>query len=272
MIAGNFLNYRGFRWMWISAFILTFFIVWYVLDDTPGGPGGGTLLGITSGTVSALIMVCLMWFARRKRAYHSRMGTVKGWLSAHVWLGTLLLFLVPLHSGFQFGLNIHGATYFLLLIVVLSGFFGVYVYLRYPLLLESHRGGGSLETLQEELALIDKKIENEALGKSDALLKILSEQDCSLPRGYWALLFSSPPTELSSTEGGKYFAQLSSEEIPAAERLLSLLSRKRSQINRLQRELKLFFTMQAWLYLHVPLASALMLAVVLHIGIVFLMW
>lgn len=268
----NFLNYKGLRWCWISLAILLFFALWYLLDDTPGGASGGTLLGITAGTISAIIMVFLMWFARRKRDYHSRLGTLRGWLSAHVWLGTLLLLLVPLHSGFQFGFNIHGLTYFLLIGVVISGFYGVYVYLRYPFLAESHRGGESLKVVQEELSLIEKKLEHEALDKSDAVVGILSEQDCRLPVGYWSLLFSSAPTELGSEQGARYLSQVSTHEIPAAERLLSLLSKKRSLIARLQREARIFFAMQIWLYIHVPLASALMVAVALHIGIVLLMW
>jgi len=268
----NFLNYKGLRWCWISLAILMFFVLWYLLDDTPGGPNGGTLLGITAGTVSAIIMVILIWFARRKRDYHSRLGTLRGWLSAHVWLGTILLLLVPLHSGFKFGFNIHGLTYFLLLGVVFSGFYGVYVYLRYPFLAESHRGGGSLKTVQEELLLIEKKLEHEALDKSDAVVGILSEQDCHLPVGYWSLLFSAAPAELDSAHGAKYLSKISPDEVPAAERLLSLLSKKRSLIARLQRETRIFFAMQIWLYIHVPLASALILAVALHIGIVLLMW
>lgn len=52
----------------------------------------------------------MAWYGIRKRRYRSS-GSMQGWLSAHIYLGTALTFLVTLHSGFHFGLNIHTLTY-----------------------------------------------------------------------------------------------------------------------------------------------------------------
>lgn len=47
---------------------------------------------------------------------------VAGWLSAHVYLGTALIVVATLHTGFEFGWSVHTLAYALTLAVVLSGF------------------------------------------------------------------------------------------------------------------------------------------------------
>jgi hypothetical protein len=272
MISENFLNYKSWRWFWISLVTFLFFLSWYLMDDTPGVPNGGTLFGISSGIAAAGIMVFLMWYAKRKRSYFSRVGTLKGWLSAHVWLGLLLIVLVPLHSGFQFGFSVHGLTYFFLIAVVLTGIWGIYAFIKYPSLIDSHRGGGSAKLLKEELTLVERQIENELGQSTDSVLRVLKKYDVAVPQSYWALLLASAPAELQSSEGAKDFSKMNEQEQQSAERLLSLVNKKRSLITKMRKEARLFFALQCWLYIHLPLASILMVLLVLHIGIVLLMW
>ncbi len=66
------------------------------------------------------------------------MGTVKAWLSLHVYLGLLGPLLVLLHAGFPFEFKyaelfkagLAGLSTYLMLIVVASGFIGRYLYRR----------------------------------------------------------------------------------------------------------------------------------------------
>ena len=60
------------------------------------------------------------------------MGSVQGWTSAHVYLGTALLIIATLHAGFQVGWNLHTLAYVLMIVVIASGFFGLYSYLNIP--------------------------------------------------------------------------------------------------------------------------------------------
>ena len=62
----------------------------YWIDDPQEPANGGTVLGYTLGTIAALLIVLLAWFGIRKRRYASTLGSVQGWLSAHVYLGATL--------------------------------------------------------------------------------------------------------------------------------------------------------------------------------------
>src|SRR5688572_28234079 len=77
-------------------------------------PYGGTWLGYALCAVGAVLILWLMLLGIRKRRYRSSLGTVQGWTSAHVYLGACLLVIVTLHSGFEFGWNVHTAAYALM--------------------------------------------------------------------------------------------------------------------------------------------------------------
>ena len=51
-------------------------------------PYGGTALGYTFGTIGAVLILWLLLLGVRKRSYASSLGTVQGWTSAHVYLGS----------------------------------------------------------------------------------------------------------------------------------------------------------------------------------------
>ena len=47
--------------------------------------------------------------------------SLKAWVSAHVYLGLSLIVIATLHTGFQFGWNVHTLAYALMMLVILSG-------------------------------------------------------------------------------------------------------------------------------------------------------
>ncbi len=82
MIAHSVLTLGNFRYLKLSALLTIASIAAYVWHRPPLAPNGGTWLGYTLGTVGALLIVWLVLFGLRKRDYRSRLGTVRGWLSA----------------------------------------------------------------------------------------------------------------------------------------------------------------------------------------------
>ena len=117
-------NYRNARYFWVATALSIASSLAYYWHQPINSPNGGTWLGYTLGTIGALLIVWLMLLGIRKRNYRSNLGTVQGWTSAHVYLGTALLIVATLHCGLQFGYNIHTFAYVLMVMVIFSGFFG----------------------------------------------------------------------------------------------------------------------------------------------------
>src|SRR4029079_12065231 len=150
------LTYANSRYLWISLALMGGSLAAYIWHD-PGGPAnGGTWLGYTLGTIAALMIVWLMLFGIRKRNYMTSPGTLRGSLSVHVYRRTSLIFVVLLHTGFDIHWNLHTFTFVLMLIVIFSGFFGMYVYLRYPTLMTRNRESATRAAMLEEIAEIDQ--------------------------------------------------------------------------------------------------------------------
>ena len=121
------LEYRHFRYLKVALVLSLGAGVAYWWHDPPVKPYGGTWLGYSLGTVGALLIVWLMLFGVRKRRYAGGRNVLRGWLSAHVYLGTALILVALLHCGFQFGWNLHTLALVLMLAVIFSGFFMMFL-------------------------------------------------------------------------------------------------------------------------------------------------
>src|SRR5882757_3248630 len=154
---------------------------------------GGTWQGYVLGTTGALLIVWLALLGIRKRSYSSTVGTVQGWTSAHVYLGTALLVVGTLHSALKFGWNIHTYTYILMCLVILSGFVGVYSYMLHPTQVAKNRAGGIRSELFSELFDLDRQ-GVELAKKCDPAVRLAVESSIertSVGGGVYAQLFGS---------------------------------------------------------------------------------
>src|SRR5947207_7828366 len=88
---------------------------------------GGTPLGLIFGTISLGIFVFAALLGVRKKLMLWRVGTVQRWLRAHIWLTILTIPLVILHSGFRFGGAMTTLLLVLYTIVMVSGFYGLFL-------------------------------------------------------------------------------------------------------------------------------------------------
>ncbi|MGD8828846.1 MAG: hypothetical protein PVG21_09100, partial [Gammaproteobacteria bacterium] len=147
----SFLTYRKFLYLKLALLLVVAAATAYALDSPLSGRNGGTPLGYILGTIGALIILWLLWYGIRKRQFHSSDGTVKGWLSAHVYFGIALVIIATLHCAFQFGFNIHTLAYGLMVAVVLSGFYGIYAYARYPRAMTENRANMSPQAMLREV-------------------------------------------------------------------------------------------------------------------------
>ena len=151
------LEYAQHRYLKVAVLLCAISVALYLWHDPLSPPNGGTWLGYTLGGIGAALILWLMALGVRKRSYASSFGTVRGWTSAHVYLGLALLIVATLHSGFQFGWNVHTLCYVLMVVVILSGVVGVVGYLRYPQALSANRAGSKPDLLRLEIDDLDRR-------------------------------------------------------------------------------------------------------------------
>ena len=296
------LSYKGSKYLWWASSMCMIAIVAYWLHEPQSLPSGGTWLGYTLGGLGALLILWLMWFGIRKRRYRSRMGSVQGWLSAHVYLGLGLITVVTLHTGFQFGWNLHTLAYVLMLLVIVSGLLGVFCYLHFPKILTEQSGDTTTEALIRQIRDIDRQalalaaeIDPEIHDKV-----IRSIRKNQIGGNAWQLLMArdkNPPLEeletpLDRTKSRKkekaYQPEITSSTMmfmasniasgsvdkSASIRKLSdlLIGQKGALMRKLRRQLQIKAFIDGWLYLHVPLSFALLAALIAHVVSVFFYW
>lgn len=293
------LTYAKSRYLWTALALSAAALIAYFWFDPGGPPNGGTWLGYTLGTIGALLIVWLMLFGIRKRRYVHNVGTLRGWLSAHIYLGTTLILIVLLHAGFQLGWNLHTFTFILMLIVIFSGFFGVYVYLRYPTLMTRNRENATRDAMLDEVAEIDQN----ALALADGIdpkihaVVLRSIQNTRLGGGVWTQLRARDGSDLALDSLHKAIAmrennqEMKTAEMPtmfamvdylagratdkqgeAMRKLIDLISRKKGLATKVARDMQYQAMMEIWLYIHVPLSFALLAALIGHIVSSFFYW
>ncbi len=114
-----------------------------------------------------------MWLGIRKRDYASLGAPLRGWVSAHVYLGTSLLLLVPLHAAFEFGINVHTLAYVLMSVVVLSGVLGVVFYTLIPTSMTRNRNNITFDAMLERIAETDAECLISAKGLPDYYAQVV---------------------------------------------------------------------------------------------------
>jgi len=210
---------------------------------------------------------------------HWRHGvSLQGWLSAHVYLGFALVILASLHSGFHFSWNLHTLTYVLMLLVVVSGLYGTFAYLHYPRLITENSPDGDLNDVLLKISELDNRAYNctQALPAPVDELVTLARLQTRIGGTLLQQLGGRQrdcPTAaaiLRLQELGKEFANGDQPRLMFD--LYNVLLEKQRLLAIARREISLNARLQFWLYLHAPLAIALIATLGAHITIVLIYW
>lgn len=266
----GFLAHKRMRWLKIALLVSFLAVLGYVLAAVEPRPNGGTWYGYTLGTVGTALIVWLSLLGVRKRAMTEGRWSLKAWTSAHVYLGLALIVIATLHTGFQFGWNVHTLAYALMMLVILSGMYGVAVYATLPQAMSSNRREMTKRQMVESLAAIDRQLEQAAqpLRRADADLVIAAlEQDTF---GYGLIARLSGRYRNCRTDTALH--ALADAADPAHERIVSLLRKRQAQLEQIRRHMHLRAMLEAWLFIHVPVTVALLAALTAHIVSVFYYW
>ena len=274
----SFLRHARLRWLKIAAVLNVAAIAafWWVFvySGTRLEHAGGTWLGYTLGTIGALIILWLTTIGIRKRAMTSGNWSLKAWVSAHVYLGLSLIIIVTLHTGLQFGLNIHTAAYVLMLLVVGSGILGVIAYMYLPVRLSDVRGDLTKKQMIETIHALDRLIHAAAqsLDHTQARVVQFSLDKTIIVGSLWQRLTNSYPG-CGNRKAIKRLPRLQKRatgaSVEALEKVSGLLARKQEILGTARRYARIRAMLEAWLYIHVPMTFALLAALTAHIVSVF---
>lgn len=267
------LVYKKLRYLKVALSLVAIACLLYIFHRPMGEPNGGTWLGYTLGTISAAIIFWLAWFGIRKRSYGETAVPLEEWASAHVYLGLALIFVATLHSGFQFGLNIHTLLYVLMMIVIISGMIGLYFYIRFPRLLAANRRGLTTDIMLHQIADLDRDLRKQALSLDNESTSIVMEAvENTLVGGNIRIRLSGRDTNCPTTAARKFIEKHALQDESVRRLLLSRLTKKEGILETIRADIKIRCLLQIWLFAHVPFTFATLAALVAHVVVVFYYW
>ena len=266
----SFLKYRKFRWLWIALLISIASGVGYMLIDQEPRPNGGSWYGYILGSIGLGLIVWLSLLGIRKRRISEGRWSLKAWTSAHVYLGLALIVIGTLHTGFQIGWNVHTLAYFLMLLVIVSGIYGIWVYAKMPTTLASGRNEKTRAEMLEDVTLTDRQLDTAAqpLDREQADLVIAALGQDVFHGGVLGRLFGAYP----GCKTKRALAGFSENGDEAEQRVHRLLTQRLDQLGQIRRHLRTKSALEVWLFFHIPATIALLAALLAHVISVFYYW
>jgi hypothetical protein len=270
----GFLRHAHFRWAFVGIFVSLAAYAGYVYLPVEPRPNGGTWYGYLLGTVGALTILWLAFLGIRKRAITPGFWTLKGWVSAHVYLGLTLIVIATLHTGFQFGWNIHTAFYLLMMIVIGSGIVGVVLYAVLPRVLSANRAELTEREMLEQIEGLDRQLHEAAQPlDQDAAAVRGAIENSPIRGGFFTRLFGLyAACGTARAQVRLRRAAPAPDEGDATEKVLALLEKKSLALKRARGHARIKAFLESWLYIHVPFTFATLAAMIAHVVAVFFYW
>ncbi|MFT4798295.1 MAG: hypothetical protein ACJAYE_000792 [Candidatus Azotimanducaceae bacterium] len=284
----SFVTHAGGRYFWLALAFVIVSVIIYAWHDPVGTPNGGTLYGYTMGTIGAVLIVWLLYLGRRKRNFANGWGTVRGWVSAHVYFGGALLIVATLHTGFQFALNIHTFAYVLMCLVIFSGFFGVWAYRTYPQARNQLKKSETLDDVFLRLEDIDSQLKKSvAKLSSDVSSVVASAIDRTEIGGSVIDQISRRDRSKVVVDGVvmantnqkavvdwlvRRMSNATGDESKALASVVREYSSRQKLLSLIRTDVRMSAIQEIWLFFHVPMSFGLIAALIAHVVSVFLYW
>jgi hypothetical protein len=273
----GFLAHSRYLWLKMAIVISIVTTVTYVMIDVQPRHNGGSWYGYTLGTIGVLIILWLTMLGIRKRAMTRGHWSLKAWTSAHVYLGLTLIVIGTLHTGFQFDLNVHTLAYVLMMIVIISGIWGVLAYSFVPRAMSANREEMTENEMVASLQSANRQLHDAAqpLSQRPAELVRKALEQSPFGGGLFQRLSGSDArclTKRARIEISRETAFKPDLGDDPLEKVDALLKRKEALLFKVRKHLRLKAWLEVWLYLHVPLTFALIAALTAHVISVFFYW
>jgi len=278
----SFLRHAHFRWLIIAALLSLLVAAGFgatlVMRDYQLRHTGNSWFGYISGILGAGLIVWLAMLGVRKRYMTDNVWSLKAWVSAHVYLGLSLIVIGTLHSGFQFGWNVHTLAWALMMLVILSGIFGITVYAKLPQKLSDSRGETTQKQMLEKIHTLDGRLLEVArpLDQTQAALVTRAVQRTRIGGSFWRRLFNAhgncETLEALTRLKAARASVPDGKQAQALDQVLSLLEEKELTLTKARRYIYLRSLLEVWLFIHIPATIALIGALMAHIISVFFFW
>jgi len=286
----NILQFSKRRYLKLSLVLLGICMTLYLSQtgvDQP--PNGGTWQGYVLGSLGAFVIGLLAWQGVRKRSYHSTLGTLQGWTSMHVYLGFLLPVIVVLHTNGQVGFNVHTVAFCLMFVVILSGFYGMYLMLVMPRLSQQNLANEQVVDLRLALNALDESLitlasqGQQSLGELVNSAILLTETKQSflnrlLARDTAKVQIDSQLADNKNQQTMiNYLAtqipdSVKQKEVNILHQLLTGFSKRQILLHTLRKDTQYNIIKKLWLTIHIPFTVSLIVALIGHVVSVFFYW
>lgn len=224
-------------------------------------------IGLWYGIIGTVMVTVgtLMYSLRKRVRMLFGAGRLAGWLQIHVFLCTLGPYLVLLHTSFKFG-GVVSVAFWSMVTVVLSGFFGRYLFAHIP----KHIGGrmALLEVVQTQQKSILEELARTARLKADAADRVLALGRQRKPKGLLdalVLTIRSDLTKQSLLHQIESRLAMSGTPRPEQQRIAALVLKE----IELEQQIGLLMPLQRlfgyWHVVHLPLSTTMFVIVLMHI-------
>ncbi len=254
--------------------ILSFFHKLGYMKDYPViyEPGKGIWHPI--GWTGSIMMVVMMLYSVRKRfGFMRSFGSLRHWLSAHMFLGIMGPVLVTFHTTFKFN-GIIATSYWSMIITMVFGILGRYIYIQIPRSL----AGAELrvQDIERMVQTIDSRISEYSRGMNVAeLCRTIDVREKGPVESGWfkSLLFMLRDDIVISYRLRKLDGVLrKTHHLPwKVRRKIDFLIQKKAAFNRRMNYLSTTHKiLHYWHIFHVPLAIVMFLIMILHVFVYYL--
>ncbi|MDH5510625.1 MAG: hypothetical protein OEZ32_09765 [Nitrospinota bacterium] len=235
------------------------------IDESSSSPGAG--MGLVYGILSLALIVILSGYRIRKSLLRTPIGSLHAWAQSHVYMGVILIVLVFLHSGFRTGGMLSGLLLALFLLVIASGIIGAILYKVVPLSLSKYgRHVMTMEVIgariEKLLAEADKQAENRSAIFQETYSKHIRPSLAS-QQVNWGYIFIEEDEVIKTCKAKMESLQ---QDTPADEVYgMSLVGAIYAEKERLAYKWAMLNSLRVWLYFHVPLTMAMLVALSFHL-------
>jgi hypothetical protein len=227
------------------------------------------VIGHGIGIAGSLLMIIGMssYMARKRFRSMSRMGLLKHWLEAHIFMCTLGPLLVLFHTAFKFG-GLVAVSFWSMVAVFLSGIIGRFIYIQIPRSIEGRMLNlNEIRDMKSDVAGILKTSYNFDDDSYRQVTESIKKKVEIYQRNPISRYFTRVKNDRNSLKSVRKV--LKKIKLPKADyRNLMGLVKEDITMNRKIERLGLMQNMfKYWHVAHLPFAMVMLIVMVIHVGV-----